>query len=80
MYHTIKKNIMAQITNIRNLQVNDIITLTHKCGKKRNLIVTRVESKSWYHNQSSGRHSYGTLESFFNNAGDIVKCEIQKYK
>ena len=81
MLHTINTNIMAQqITNIRNIELNDIITLTYNNGYKTTMKVTRVENKSWYYNDSCCRNSYGTLEGFFNNSGDIVKCEINKAK
>lgn len=67
-----------QITNIRNIEVNDIVKLTYNTGQTTNLKVTRVENKSWYFNDSRCRNSYGTLERFFNNSGDIAKCEIIK--
>jgi len=67
-----------QITNIRNIEVNDIITLTYNTGQKTDFKVTRVENKSWYFNDSRCRNSYGTLEGFFNNSGDIINCEITK--
>jgi hypothetical protein len=66
-----------QITNIRNIQVNDIIQVTYNTGNTVNLVVTRAENKSWYFN-NGGRNSYGTLEGLLNNSGDVVKCEIIK--
>jgi hypothetical protein len=68
-----------QITNIRKIEVNDIIQLTYNCGTVKNLLVTRVENKSWYFNDG-GRNSYGTLERLFANKGDVIKCEIIKAK
>lgn len=65
---------MAQLTNIRNLKVNDTIVLTYNNNTTKNMVVTRVEEKSWYVNNY--RNSYGTLERYFSNVGDIVKCEI----
>lgn len=53
---------MATIkTNIWDLKVGDLITFTNKVNYKVNLLVTRVEEKSWY---AIGRNSWGTLESF----------------
>lgn len=65
---------MAQLTNIRNLKVNDNIVITYNDASTKNILVTRVEEKSWYSNNS--RNSYGTLERLLNKSGDIVKCEI----
>lgn len=60
--------------NTRNLKVNDTISITYNDGNVKNIVVSRVEPKSWY--QGGIRRSYGTLESWFKNVGDIVKCEI----
>jgi hypothetical protein len=68
-----------QITNIRNIEVNDIVQLTYNCGTVKNLLVKRVEDKSWYYNNNA-RSSYGTLERLFANKGDVIKCEIIKAK
>ena len=52
-------------TNIWNISAGDRITLTNKVGHKVDMLVTRVEEKSWYggENGANGRNSYGTLQS-----------------
>jgi transcription initiation factor IIE alpha subunit len=65
---------MATITNIRNLKVGNVITLTYNNGTFKNFEVSRVEEKSWY--CGSWRKSYGTIEEWFKCPNDIVKCEI----
>jgi hypothetical protein len=47
--------------NIWNLKVGDIITFTNRVGYKVEILVTRVEEKSWY---ALGRNSWGTLQSY----------------
>lgn len=47
--------------NIWNLQAGDRITFTNSLGCKVEIIVTRVEEKSWY---AAGRNSWGTLQSY----------------
>ena len=73
---TNKTKKMAQLTNIKNIEVGDTIVLTYNSGSTKNMLVTRVEAKSWYSGIS--RNSYGTLERLLNNSGDIVKSEIIK--
>ena len=48
-------------TNIWNLKVGDRITFTNKVNYKVDILVTRVEEKSWY---ALGRNSYGALQSY----------------
>jgi hypothetical protein len=48
-------------TNIWNLKVGDRITFTNSVNYKVDILVTRVEEKSWY---ARGRNSYGTLQSY----------------
>ena len=48
-------------TNIWNLKVGDRITFTNSVNYKVDILVTRVEEKSWY---ATGRNSYGTLQSY----------------
>jgi len=48
-------------TNIWNLKVGDRITFTNSVNYKVEILVTRVEEKSWY---ARGRNSYGTLQSY----------------
>lgn len=48
-------------TNIWNLKVGDRITFTNSVNYKVDILVTRVEEKSWY--ATTGRNSYGTLQS-----------------
>lgn len=64
-------------SNIWNLEVNDIIRLTYNTGEINDMIVERVTANSWY-KKNGGRNSFGTLQSYFDNAGDVVKCEIIK--
>jgi hypothetical protein len=47
--------------NVWNLKVGDIITFTNRVGYKVEILVTRVEEKSWY---ALGRNSWGTLQSY----------------
>lgn len=67
---------MAQLTNTRNIEVGDTIALTYNDNSTKNIIVTRVEAKSWYTGNS--RNSYGTLERLLNNSGDVIKSQIIK--
>ena len=48
-------------TNIWNLKVGDRITFTNSVNYKVDIIVKRVEEKSWY---ATGRNSWGTLQSY----------------
>lgn len=48
-------------TNIWNLKVGDRITFTNSVNYKVDILVKRVEEKSWY---ATGRNSYGTLQSY----------------
>ena len=48
-------------TNIWNLQVGDVITFTNKVNHPVEILVTRVEEKSWY---ATGRNSWGTLQDY----------------
>jgi hypothetical protein len=48
-------------TNIWNLEVGDRITFTNSVNCKQDILVKRVEEKSWY---ATGRNSYGTLQSY----------------
>ena len=48
-------------TNIWNLQVGDVITFTNKVNHPVEILVTRVEEKSWY---ATGRNSWGTLQNY----------------
>ena len=48
-------------TNIWNLKVGDRITFTNSVNYKVDILVTKVEEKSWY---ALGRNSYGTLQSY----------------
>ena len=53
---------MATIkTNIWNLRVGDRITFTNSLNYKVDILVNRVEEKSWY---ATGRNSWGTLQSY----------------
>jgi hypothetical protein len=53
---------MATIkTNIWNLQAGDRIVFTNSAEYKVDILVTRVEEKSWY---ALGRNSWGTLQSY----------------
>jgi hypothetical protein len=45
-------------TNIWDIKAGDRITFTNKVGYKCDILVTRVEAKSWY---ALGRNSWGTL-------------------
>jgi len=47
--------------NIWNLKVGNKISFTNTVGYKVEMIVTRVEDKSWY---SPNRQSYGTLADY----------------
>jgi hypothetical protein len=48
-------------TNIWNLEVGDRITFTNSVNCKQDILVKRVEEKSWY---ATGRNSWGTLQSY----------------
>jgi hypothetical protein len=48
-------------TNIWNLEVGDNITFTNSVNCKQDILVKRVEEKSWY---ATGRNSWGTLQSY----------------
>mgnify|MGYP003427107485 FL=1 len=48
-------------TNIWDLKVGDRITFTNSANYKVDILVTKVEEKSWY---ALGRNSYGTLHSY----------------
>jgi hypothetical protein len=47
--------------NIWNLEVGDRITFTNSVNCKQDILVKRVEEKSWY---ATGRNSWGTLQSY----------------
>ena len=52
-------------TNIWNLKVGDRITFTNSVKYKVDILVGRVEEKSWYKAGTSwGRNSWGTLQSY----------------
>lgn len=56
---------MATIkTNIWNLEVGDIICFTNKAQSEREILVDRVEEKSWYTHNGKSRNSYGTLSEY----------------
>ena len=46
-------------TNIWNLKVGDKISFTNSVNYRIEMLVTRVEEKSWY--DTLGRNSWGTL-------------------
>lgn len=46
-------------TNIWNLKVGDKISFTNSVNYRMEMLVTRVEEKSWY--DTIGRNSWGTL-------------------
>jgi hypothetical protein len=46
-------------TNIWNLEAGDKITFTNSVNCKQEIVVKRVEEKSWY---ALGRNSWGTLQ------------------
>jgi hypothetical protein len=48
-------------TNIWNLEAGDRITFTNSANCKQDILVNRVEEKSWY---ATGRNSWGTLQSY----------------
>jgi len=48
-------------TNIWNLEAGDRITFTNRANCKQDILVNRVEEKSWY---ATGRNSWGTLQSY----------------
>jgi hypothetical protein len=48
-------------TNIWNLKVGDRIIFTNNTGSKREIIVTKVNEKSWF---SPNRKSWGTLADY----------------
>ena len=48
-------------SNIWNLKAGDRITFTNKVNYKVDILVKRVEGKSWY---ETGRNSWGTLENY----------------
>ena len=50
-------------TNIWNLEVGDKITFTNSVNYKVEIIVERVEEKSWW-KLNSARRSYGTLNDW----------------
>lgn len=52
---------MKTVTNIWNLEVGDRIMFINSVNFKVNILVTRVEEKSWYR---PGRNSWGTLQSY----------------
>jgi hypothetical protein len=55
-----------QKTNIWDLKVGDRITFTNSVNYKVDILVKRVEEKSWYGGEGivNGRNSYGTLQSY----------------
>lgn len=48
-------------TNIWDIEVGDRITFTNKVNYNVDILVKRVEEKSWY---ATGRNSWGTLFSY----------------
>jgi hypothetical protein len=48
-------------TNIWNLKAGDRVTFTNLVNYKVDILVTRVEEKSWY---APRRNSYGTLQRY----------------
>lgn len=50
-----------QNNNIWNLEVGDRITFTNDVNYPVNILVKRVEEKSWY---ALGRNSWGTLQRY----------------
>lgn len=55
-------NKMATVkTNIWDLKAGDRITFTNSANYKVDILVKRVEEKSWY---ATSRNSWGTLQSY----------------
>jgi hypothetical protein len=52
---------MTTKTNIFNIKPGDRIQFTNNVNFKVDILVTRVEEKSWY---ATGRNSYGTLAEY----------------
>jgi hypothetical protein len=56
-------------TNIWNLEVGDRITFTNSVNYKVDILVNRVEEKSWY---AIGRNSWGTLQSYSRHSDFLI--------
>jgi hypothetical protein len=56
-------------TNIWNLEVGDRITFTNSVNCKQDILVKRVEEKSWY---ATGRNSWGTLQSYAKHSDFLI--------
>jgi hypothetical protein len=63
-------------TNIWNLQVGDVITFTNYANSLIEIVVGRIELKSWYSNKG-GRRSYGTLSDFEKSFPDFKITKLK---